>query len=352
MSTILKALQRLEDEKRAKAELTLEEQIAMTQPPASRQRRGWLVLAGSGVAGIAVAVGAIFWVAPDSATEVESPEVAASPAPPRPVAPSPTAPGPAQLARPEPKAAPSAAESQGASSGASPESPSVSSKVEVVQRLSPPPKLDMERFSLVAPAVEPTVRERAIDPADSVIKDRIVALARNTVPKRSRATPPGTAIQSGVASTERGTATERSTIDKRSTADKSSAPTKSTSTKPAASTRAAAESEPSAVPPPIARAKPAMAPPPPQPPSKRTTGSAVKPDHKVVLRARLPELKVRSTIWHPQSSRRIAVVEIDAGQVLELNEGDAVGPLVVESIKPGGVFFTHDGVSVLHKVGR
>ena len=43
----------------------------------------------------------------------------------------------------------------------------------------------------------------------------------------------------------------------------------------------------------------------------------------------------------------------DAGLMnLELKEGDAVGPLVVESIKPGGVFFAHDGVSVLHKVGR
>lgn len=81
-------------------------------------------------------------------------------------------------------------------------------------------------------------------------------------------------------------------------------------------------------------------------------GSAVEPDHKVVLRAKLPEVEVRSTVWHPQSSRRIATVEIDSGEVLELNEGDAVGPLVVEEIKPGGVMFTHDGVSVMHKVGR
>jgi len=48
----------------------------------------------------------------------------------------------------------------------------------------------------------------------------------------------------------------------------------------------------------------------------------------------------------------MALVEVNAGEVLELNEGDAVGPLVVESIKPGGVYFMHDGVSVLHKVGR
>jgi hypothetical protein len=72
----------------------------------------------------------------------------------------------------------------------------------------------------------------------------------------------------------------------------------------------------------------------------------------VVLRAEVPELKVHSTVWHPQGSRRVARVEVGTEGILELNEGDSVGPLVVESIKPGGVVFGHDGVSVLHKVGH
>ena len=85
MSTILKALQRLEDEKRAKPESTLDEQITSTRAPESPKRPGSLVLAGSGAAGIAVAVGAIYlWIAPNSATEVEQPAVTASPSSPRP----------------------------------------------------------------------------------------------------------------------------------------------------------------------------------------------------------------------------------------------------------------------------
>lgn len=353
MSTILKALQRLEDEKRAKPDLTLEEQIATPPPSGPPQRRGWLVAVGIGVAGIAVAVGAIFWIAPDSAIEAESPAVSASPSPTRPVVSIPTAPDPAQLVGSEPDPPSAVARSLGASSGAPPES----SRVEVVKRLSPPAKLDVKLLSPLASPDEPAVRKRASVPADSAAKTHVVASARNTAPKRSPATPSGSALQSGAPSTGRGTATARSTIDKSSTANKSSAINKSsasakrTSTMPPAPTPAA-EREPSPAPLQVASAKPATPPSTHPPASELATGNAMEPDHKVVLRAKLPKLKVRSTIWHPQSSRRITVVEVDAGQVLELNEGDAVGPLVVESIKPGGVFFMHDGVSVLHKVGR
>ncbi len=39
-------------------------------------------------------------------------------------------------------------------------------------------------------------------------------------------------------------------------------------------------------------------------------------------------------------------------EALRLKEGDAVGPLVIEAIRPGGVLFSHDGVEIEYRVGR
>jgi hypothetical protein len=75
-------------------------------------------------------------------------------------------------------------------------------------------------------------------------------------------------------------------------------------------------------------------------------------EQEVVQRAELPTLGVDKTIWHPDAARRVAVVKlIDDEEVLRLQEGDAVGPLVVETIKPGSVVFNHDGVEIVYKVG-
>jgi hypothetical protein len=72
----------------------------------------------------------------------------------------------------------------------------------------------------------------------------------------------------------------------------------------------------------------------------------------VIQRAKLPSLRVEKTIWHPDTDRRIAIVKlIDAEEVLRLKEGDAIGPLVVESIKPGSVLFNHDGIEIRYNVG-
>ena len=66
----------------------------------------------------------------------------------------------------------------------------------------------------------------------------------------------------------------------------------------------------------------------------------------------MPAVRVERTEWHPQVDRRVAVVKI-AGrpEPLRLHEGDAVGSLVVTTIKPSGVVFDHDGVSFWRRVG-
>ena len=75
-------------------------------------------------------------------------------------------------------------------------------------------------------------------------------------------------------------------------------------------------------------------------------------DQKVVQRAKLPTLSVEKTIWHPDAYRRVAVVKLtDSEESLRLKEGDAVGPLVVKTIKPDSVLFNHDSIEIRYNVG-
>jgi len=91
----------------------------------------------------------------------------------------------------------------------------------------------------------------------------------------------------------------------------------------------------------------------PPPRASPTPKVSQRPEHKTIVRAQLPELSVASTTWHPDARRRSAVVNLtDSNEELLLREGDAVGPLVVEMIEPGGVFFAHDGIAVRYNVGR
>jgi hypothetical protein len=75
-------------------------------------------------------------------------------------------------------------------------------------------------------------------------------------------------------------------------------------------------------------------------------------DAKVVRRIEVPPVRVNKAVWHPDAARRHAFVTFaQDGEALKLREGDAIGPLVVKSIKPGGVLFYHDGVEIRYNVG-
>jgi hypothetical protein len=76
------------------------------------------------------------------------------------------------------------------------------------------------------------------------------------------------------------------------------------------------------------------------------------PDTQVVKRAEIPPVHVKKAVWHPNADRRYAVIVFAQDEeAIELREGDAIGPLVVKSIKPSGVLFFHDGVEVRYNVG-
>ena len=309
MSTILKALQRLEDEKSANAERSLNEQVVARRPPPDPERRG-LRIGAVAIGGFAVAAAALlFWFTrEDPAVEVamESPPPAAAPVSAQPVA----AEKPRRMAsaRPEP-----AARAQQESSEVE-----ISPVVEVVKRIDAPPA------DSAAPAASP---KRAAPPAQAgAERPARRSSARKPDPQVAREAARPKPAPEQVASAKPAAATPIS---------KNSAPAKPVPAPPAPVEIAAAASKPAAT-----------------AESASTPAAIREPEQKVVQRAKLPTLSVEKTIWHPDADRRVAVVKlIDPDEVLRLKEGDAVGPLVVKVIKPGSVLFYHDGVEIVYNVG-
>lgn len=320
MSTILKALQRLEDEKRARVERSLDEQIVARRSAPDPKRRSWkLGFVAVAVAGVAVVAAAVFvlWpdredsetvVAQESTPAAVAPVAAAAPDEPKPAAEKPRRRNPARQ-QPAARAQTDASQAR------------VASTVEVVERLDEPSadaRALVEAPNRVASAAEPK------RPA------RRPSLRKPAREAANRAAPPQSAPEPAAAAM----------------------PVAVREPEPAANARTvepvAADPEPAA-PAPIelaaVAAKPAAAP-------RSVPAPAREPEKKVVQRAKLPALSVQKTIWHPDTERRIAIVRLgDDEEVLRLKEGDAVGPLVIESIQPGSVLFNHDGIEIRYNVG-
>jgi hypothetical protein len=112
--------------------------------------------------------------------------------------------------------------------------------------------------------------------------------------------------------------------------------------------RRVAERPPPSATPPTPDARPETPPPPrtAEPPVPKAPAPAV------VATVRPPKVLVKRTIWHPTPGRRVAEVEVEGRKgALELHEGDAVGTLVVAEIQPSGVVFLHGGEELHRKVG-
>jgi len=348
VSTILKALQRLEDEKSAGVARSLDEQIVARRPPPEPARHG-LKIGTSLIGGLAVAAaGFMLW----RASEDRGSTLALEATPP--VAAPVAAPAP-QLAAETPRSnapartVPTARQQRDAA-----ETDSVA-LVEVVQRLDAQPAdsgAPVEAPTRVAAAPEvkrsdrrPSARKPDAEAAERAAQPRIAGAqfanaktaAANTESAAAANQSPPKAVENAVVETARvETAAappaplERAAVDN-AAGDALPAP-------PAPVERAAVESEAEPAP----AALPASIPAPVQ-----------KPERKTIMRAKLPSMRIEKTIWHPDTDRRIAIVQlVDSEEVLRLKEGDAIGPLVVESIKPGSVLFNHDGVVIGYTVGR
>jgi hypothetical protein len=319
VSTILKALQRLEDEKSEGVERSLDEQVVSHHllPDPEPNRRG-LKIGIAAIGSLAVAAAAfLLWpigedpdavVATDSTPAAVAPVAAPAPAKQKVAANKPRRRTPAR-AQPAKRGQADLSEAKAAAI------------VEVVQRL------DEQPADSGAPAASPNRAVLAAEPKRSARRPS----ARKTEPKTAN-----NAAKSRPAAEQ--------VADAKPVAIQKPEPAATAkSVEPAPQKPAPAPPEPIEI---------AAVAPKPAPVPESIPAPVREPEKKVVQRAKLPSLSIEKTIWHPDTDRRIAIVKLaDAEEVLRLKEGDAIGPLVVESIKPGSVLFNHDGIEIRYNVG-
>lgn len=319
MSSILKALQRVEKERTPGAsprralrgDFVAAEGARLRRPRGGKQSRMRLWAALGVVALLAVFV---WWRLPERSAETESAAAPESQLPPAAAAPepAPVAEAPAAVAPPAP-----AAERVG---GRRARAEAAAARVASLP-------------SEPAPAVPPA----AGDTEPGVSAEVVAHLP-----------PLGTALEAPPAAPVEPAAPEPAVAR--------AAPVSEPAPAPQAATRAAAQRpEPTAAPAPAPEAAaPTPAPRPAATPAVASTAAAPVP--KVARPAppppRAPAVLVERTRWHPSAERRRAWVDVEGmSGVRELGEGEAVGALVVKEIRPSSVVFLHGADTLTRRVG-
>ena len=316
MSTILKALRRLEEESSAQSQRPLREEVTRSPSSAKSRSGGWPLLVA--LLGLGVAAGAgvfVFWYLGGAPEPAQPTELAAAGsteprAEPSAAALRPRKPRGAEPARrrssPSPAAVPSAVSEHELPAAA------LASKVEVMRR--PPAQ---PRIAAPEPA-EP----QASEPARTALAPSIAAQREAPEPSGGAPAPAGADAS---ATSLVATATPVQEVRRRAPEPP----------EPRAEQPREAASEPVVV---------AVA------PREREPAEAASSE---ILRAEIPGLRVERTVWHPIAERRVALIEFErSAERREIREGDAVGPLVVSKIEPSGVVFVHEGVEVRRRIGE
>jgi hypothetical protein len=387
MSTILKALRRVEEGRSTHVQRPLREEVAGTGPRLPVRARGRRLLLATLALGVGVVAGVVaFW----SATQREAPPgVAAS-------KPEAVVPVPAL-----PRIAPAA-------------------EAESIVFAEPPPRLSPERADALPSYAEPVPAQRELSAAalaspvervdrppagpriadpDAQEQPRRTAAAGAFAPRPVRRVPPdempGQHRQMTPAVPEPAEAAVTVALPRASAPTPPAEPPapsvgEASGISPIAEPASEASHSPVVAPrpgPPEGVAEPAevtesVAPQAPAPPgaSEAPAGPAVvrivkaepagpvepvpaasesAPDREessggqALARSEVPGVRVERTSWHPQAERRSALVVVgDVAGRREIHEGDAVGPLVVSTIKPSGVIFLHEGVEIVRRVGE
>jgi hypothetical protein len=298
MSTILKALRRLELEKSAQ-ELGRPLKDEVTSAPEAGSRRRFPLLAlmiAAGALGLGLG-SSLLWLWPREGTETRlaessraQPRTAVVSAPPVQVA------APAALPTPSPE-------------------PSIPSPEVSVTSAPLPPEVALAPPVAVVSRPEPT---RAIAPEPPIAEPPDPVAAKPAAPVRGSLPP--FARRRAPAAAEPPPAASEPPVQK------------------------VARVEPAAAVEKVARVEPS-------PPAEKVARVEKPPPAEQLARAELPGVLVSRTVWHPQRDRRLAMVSLEGGAPRELHEGDAIGSLVVSEIGPSGVVFLHDGVELRRRVG-
>lgn len=293
MSTILKALRRLEQERAAEQPSPIQSRVAAAQatPPSGRAFRlallGLAVLFGLGGGAL------VTWLsfAPDPEAEAAPADVAARQ--PVPFAPAPRGEDlkPRRIAPPAPPRAPAA----------------------------------------------PPARTRLLQPASSAS------------PQLERSAPSPPAPEAGAPESPSRGAPPVAVLQRVPHSREGAASPSQTAAQPAAETAAARSGEAT----PEAEAAPTVRPIQPSQVERDVLADrATRQAAPVIVRRSLPELVVKRTLWHPDAKRRVASVQVAGrSELIELREGDAIEDLTVVEITPTGVSFDHGGVELYKRLG-
>jgi hypothetical protein len=383
MSTILKALRRLEEENSAQSQRPLREEVTRGPSPA-KSRRGswplWVALLGLGVAAGAGAF--TFWYlgrAPESAQPAQlaaagstEPREESAAAAKRPSKPRGAKPG-RRRSSPYPAAAPSAA--------SEPELPAaaLASNVEVMKRPAAQPRIAAgEPTEPPASTSARSGQPRRMDPAEIPGRHkypdmRVRSASASSIAVQGESTEPsgGAAAVDPPATSQVASATPVREARRRVPVapEPRAEPPREVASDPAVvavalqpervAERAAPEPAAASAVAPARDAERRAAAPKPEPKptaeesSKKPAKSSAAPRSSEIARAEIPDLRVERTVWHPIAERRVALIEFErSAERREIREGDAVGPLIVSKIEPSGVVFVHDGVEVRRRIGE
>ncbi len=304
MSTILKALRRLEEDKRTRAAQSLEE--AVLEPEAGSRTSGLPVKVGVGVV-VALGVSTIVWFLVSLWLPIETETVARqAPAPPGITAEATLAkatPKPPQVPRIAPRPPPTA--------------PVPLRKTTVESRVAALPnpteiRAEMQRLvAATAPSFAEAVKPVGKETVKPVAKETVKPVLESapSAPEPKQAEPP-----------------EAPVVARREAAP---APVPVPAQKPTA--------EPISSEPRFAKAKPAP---------------ALVPEPAVIDRRPIPEFAVQQIIWHPTAARRVAVFEIDGeASLLRIGEGGIVAGFTVAKIGLSAVELVRDGMALERRVG-
>jgi hypothetical protein len=332
LSTILKALRRLEEEKAATEEpRPLREQIARAPGAPSPRRPGWAaaVFAIAVVLGVGAGGAVIWWLFAGQGVQPEV--VAAAPAPPAPVAP----PVPAPAAAP-PARAPG------------PPDQAFASDVQTVDRPDALPRLDDSEPVAPGPIPPELGTHRPVEGSAAAERARQAALAEYQAAERARrglpaeptpAAPPQPA--------EPVVAAEPAPAQMPVIAAKAAPLQPAVSPPPPAPEPAPVAQQPAPAPPAEPKAAAAKPKPAPPKPAARPAREVEPPPPPLIA------VSVERTQWHPLADRRSAWVrapgQADAQRVVE---GDVVDGAIVSAIEPSGVVFDRNGEKIRRAIGQ
>jgi len=335
LSTILKALRRLEEEKAANEEpRPLREQIARAPGALRARRTGWIAAAIALVLGIGAGGGVIWWL---FGGEGAKPEVVATvPAAP-PAAPPVPVPAPAPPVRaPVP----------------GPPDQAFASDVETIDRPEALPRLADSEPVQPGPVQPASGKHRPVESSAAAERARQAALAEYQAAERARRGLPVEAVPPSPpqpAEPMLGVPAETPVAQAAPPVPEPAAvPAPAPAPAPVAQAPAPPAPAPAPAPSPkIAEATPVPKPMAAKPAAPRTAPKEAPPPPPPVA------ISVEKTQWHPLADRRIAWVrapgEADSQRVVE---GDVIDGLIVSAIEPSGVVFEHDGEKIRRGLGR